>query len=59
MKAGLGAHISYANVVATPALFVALGDRSYAALRVSGKEVKHGSFDRQAQRRRLQRKHAE
>jgi hypothetical protein len=32
--------LTYANVVATLALFVALGGSSYAALRISGKEIK-------------------
>jgi hypothetical protein len=36
--------VSYANVVATLALFVALGGSSYAALSVTGKQVKNGSL---------------
>lgn len=32
--------LTYANVVATLALFVALGGSSYAALKISGKEIK-------------------
>jgi hypothetical protein len=36
--------VSYANVVATLALFVALGGSSYAALTVTGKQVKNGSL---------------
>lgn len=35
--------LSYANVVATLALFVALGGSSYAAITVSGKNIKNGS----------------
>lgn len=33
------ARLTYANVVATLALFVALGGSSYAALKISGKEI--------------------
>jgi Collagen triple helix repeat (20 copies) len=36
--------LSYANVMATLALFVALGGSSYAALSVTGKNVKNGSL---------------
>ena len=36
--------INYANVVATLALFAALGGTSYAALRVTGKNVKNSSL---------------
>lgn len=36
--------LTYANVVATPALFVALGGSSYAALTITGREVKNGSL---------------
>ena len=32
-------HLTYANVVATLALFVALGGSSYAALKISGKDI--------------------
>lgn len=35
--------LSYANVVATLALFVALGGSSYAAITISGKNIKNGS----------------
>ena len=34
-------HLTYANVVATLALFVALGGSSYAALKISGKQIKN------------------
>jgi len=44
MKAKLGSRISYANVVATLALFVALGGSSYAAILVTGKNVKDNSL---------------
>jgi hypothetical protein len=36
--------LTYANVVATLALFVALGGSSYAALTITGREVKDGSL---------------
>lgn len=36
--------LTYANVVATLALFVALGGSSYAALTITGREVKNGSL---------------
>jgi hypothetical protein len=34
-------HLTYANVVASLALFVALGGSSYAALKISGKQIKN------------------
>ncbi len=40
---GLGRHVSYANVTATLALIIALGGTSYAALRVTGKNIVDGS----------------
>jgi hypothetical protein len=36
--------LTYGNVVATLALFVALGGSSYAALRITGKDVRDGSL---------------
>lgn len=36
--------LTYANVVATLALFVALGGSSYAAIKVTGRDVKNGSL---------------
>jgi hypothetical protein len=42
--AKLRARLTYANVVATLALFVALGGSSYAALSVTGKNVKNSSL---------------
>lgn len=36
--------LSYANVVASLALFVALGGSSYAAVKITGKQVKDGSL---------------
>jgi hypothetical protein len=40
----LRAHLTYANVTATLALFVALGGSSYAALRITGRDVKDNSL---------------
>lgn len=37
-------HLSYANVMATVAVFIALGGSSYAALRITGKNVKNGTL---------------
>jgi hypothetical protein len=37
-------HLNYANVTATLALFVALGGSSYAALNITGRDVKDGSL---------------
>jgi hypothetical protein len=37
-------HLSYANVVATLALFSALGGSAYAALRITGRDVVDGSL---------------
>jgi hypothetical protein len=37
-------HISYANVMATVAVFIALGGSSYAALSLTGRDVKDGSL---------------
>jgi hypothetical protein len=39
----LGSRLTYANVMATIALFIGLGGSSYAALQVTGKNVKDGS----------------
>lgn len=36
--------LSYANVMATVAVFLALGGTSYAALKITGKDVKDGSL---------------
>jgi hypothetical protein len=36
-------HLTYANVMATAALFIALGGSSYAAVAISGKDVKNRS----------------
>ena len=41
MLAKLRSRLNYANVVATLALFVALGGSSYAAISISGKNVKN------------------
>jgi hypothetical protein len=40
----LGSHLSYANIMATIAVFVALGGTGYAALRITGKNVKNSSL---------------
>jgi hypothetical protein len=40
----LRSHLSYANVTATLALFVALGGTSYAALSITGRDVQDGSL---------------
>lgn len=37
--------LSYANVMATIAMFVALGGTSYAAIRITGANVKNESPD--------------
>lgn len=37
-------HLTYANVTATLALFVALGGSSYAAIKVTGRDVRDGSL---------------
>lgn len=39
MTSWLGSRLSYANVMATVALFVALGGSSYAALRIGSKQI--------------------
>jgi hypothetical protein len=37
-------HFSYANVMATAAVFIALGGSSYAALTITGADVRNGSL---------------
>jgi hypothetical protein len=37
-------HLSYANVTATLALFIALGGSSYAALELTGRDVRNNSL---------------
>jgi hypothetical protein len=44
VREGLRRHLSYANVIATAALFIALGGSSYAALKVTGADVKDRSL---------------
>jgi hypothetical protein len=44
MLARLRGRLSYANVVATLALFIALGGSSYAALTITGKDVRNASL---------------
>jgi hypothetical protein len=41
---GLRRHLSYANVMATAAVFVALGGSSYAALTITGADVRNRSL---------------
>jgi hypothetical protein len=40
----LGRHLTYANVMATVGVFIALGGSSYAALRITGADVRNGSL---------------
>jgi hypothetical protein len=44
MPARLQSKLTYANVMATMAMFVALGGSSYAAIAITGKNVKNGSL---------------
>ena len=44
MKAKRGIRLTYANVVASLALFAALGGSSYAAISITGKQVSDGSL---------------
>jgi hypothetical protein len=44
MLTRLRARLSYANVVATLALFVALGGSSYAVSQISGSQIRNGSI---------------
>lgn len=44
MLASLRRRLTYANLVATLALFAALGGTSYAAIKITGKNVKNGSL---------------
>ena len=44
MKRALRRHLSYANVMATVAVFIALGGSSYAALKITGADVRNGSL---------------
>jgi hypothetical protein len=37
-------HFTYANVMATLAVFIALGGSSYAALHITGRDIKNGSL---------------
>jgi hypothetical protein len=37
-------HLNYANVMATLAVFIALGGSSYAALNITGRDIKDGSL---------------
>ena len=44
MRRGLRRHLTYANVMATVAIFIALGGSSYAALQITGADVRNGSL---------------
>ena len=44
MIQALRRRLSYANVMATLAVFIALGGSSYAALTISGRDVVNGSL---------------
>jgi hypothetical protein len=44
VSATLRRHLSYANVMATLAVFIALGGSSYAALKITGADVRNGSL---------------
>ena len=44
MLQALRRHLSYANVMATLAVFIALGGTSYAALSITGSDVRNGSL---------------
>ena len=44
MRERLRFQLTYANVIATLALFVALGGSSYAALKITGRDVKNNSL---------------
>src|SRR3954453_7175238 len=37
-------HLTYSNVIATFALFIALGGSSYAAIKITGRNVANGSL---------------
>ena len=44
MLSTLRARLTYANVMATIAVFVALGGSSYAAITITGKNVRNSSL---------------
>jgi hypothetical protein len=44
VRRGLRRHLTYANVMATAAVFIALGGSSYAALKITGADVRNGSL---------------
>ena len=44
LRARVHARLTYANVVATLALFIALGGSSYAAVTITGREVRDDSL---------------
>jgi hypothetical protein len=44
VREGLRRHLSYSNVMATVAVFIALGGSSYATLQITGRDVQNGSL---------------
>lgn len=44
MLGRLRKRVTYANAVATPALFVALGGTSYAAVKITGKDIRNNTI---------------
>jgi hypothetical protein len=44
VRRALSGRLTYANVMATAAVFIALGGSSYAALRITGADVRNGSL---------------
>lgn len=44
MRTSIRKRLTYANVMSTVAVFIALGGSSYAALTISGKSIKHRSI---------------
>jgi hypothetical protein len=44
VRTKLRSHLSYANAMATTAVFIALGGTSYAALSITGKDVRNSSL---------------
>ncbi|MBS1887553.1 MAG: hypothetical protein JSU06_10230 [Actinobacteria bacterium] len=44
MSNGLTRHLTYANLIATTALFIAIGGSSYAAIKISGRDIRQHSI---------------
>jgi hypothetical protein len=51
VRRDLRRHLSYANVMATAAVFIALGGSSYAALTITSADVRNGSLTKRDLRR--------